>query len=228
MKNKKTAKQTNSKPSTQAHIPIAAVKDGVLVLKDSTLRMVLLVSSINFSLKSEDEQNAIISSYVSFLNALDFPLQIVAQSRKLQIQPYLNRLIESERTQTNELLRMQTADYRAFVEELVEIGQIMTKRFYVVVPYDPLSNKKKSWFARVKEVTRPAKSIILKEERFQKRREDIDRRVREVQTGLEGIGLAVVPLDTQALVELYYNTYNPELALSESLAKVEEIRIENT
>ena len=210
------------------HIPIAAVKDGVLVLKDGTLRSVLLVSSINFSLKSEDEQNAIISSYVSFLNSLDFPLQIVVQSRKLQIQPYLSRLIEAEHTQTNELLRVQTADYRAFVEELVEIGQIMTKKFYAVIPYDPLSNKKKGWFTRVKEVMRPAKSIILKEERFIKRKEDIAMRVREVMTGLEGIGLSVAELDTQALIELYYNTYNPEVALSESLDKIDKIQIDNT
>src|SRR5690348_6401520 len=101
MKTKKKSKM----PPTQAHLPIAEIKDGTVILKDGTLRTVLLVSSINFALKSEDEQNALISNYVGFLNSLNFPLQIVAQSRKLQIQPYLDNLIQIERTLTNELLK---------------------------------------------------------------------------------------------------------------------------
>src|SRR3989338_9251921 len=121
-------------PATQTYLPIAEIKDGTVLLKDGTLRAVLMVSSINFALKSEDEQNALISAYVGFLNSIDFPIQIVVQSRKLQIGPYLEKLGEIERAQTNELLKVQIADYRAFVTELIEIGQIMTKRYYVVVP----------------------------------------------------------------------------------------------
>src|SRR5690606_8228933 len=143
MKETKKKRKKPSRPSTQTHLPIAEIKDGVVILKDGTLRKVLMTSSINFALKSEDEQNALISSYVSFLNSLEFPIQIIVQSRKLQIKPYLAKLAELEKNQPKELLRIQIADYRAFVEELVDIGQIMTKKFYVVVPYDPLSNKKK-------------------------------------------------------------------------------------
>jgi hypothetical protein len=187
---------------------------------------VLLVSSINFSLKSEDEQNATISSYVGFLNSLDHPLQILVQSRKLQIKPYLENLFKMEREQTNELLRMQIADYRAFVAELVDIGQIMTKRFYVVVPYDPLSNKKKNFYARFKEVLKPALTVRVKEERFQQRKNDLDMRVRQVVSGLESMGLAVAQLDTQSLVELYYSSYNPDIALAEELGKLDELRID--
>src|SRR3989338_4007256 len=102
-------------PATQTYLPIAEIKDGTVLLKDGTLRSVLLVSSLNFALKSEDEQNAIISAYVGFLNSIDFPIQIVVQSRRLQIKPYLERLIKMELEQTNELLRIQTADYRSFV-----------------------------------------------------------------------------------------------------------------
>lgn len=220
-------RKNNSRPATQTHLPIAEIKDGVVVLKDGTLRAVLMTSSINFSLKSEDEQNALISSYVSFLNSIDFPLQIVVQSRQLQIKPYMEKLREVERQQANELLRVQTADYRAFVEELVQMGQIMTKKFYVIVPYDPMSNKRKSFFARFKEVLKPALTVRLKEKRFAERRADLDTRVRQVMQGLEGMSLQTVQLDTQALIELYYSTYNPDIAFAEQLQPVEQLQVEN-
>lgn len=226
MASAKKQKKGSQKPTTQQHLPIQEIRDGVVVLKDGSLRGVLLVSSINFSLKSEDEQNAIIASYVGFLNSIDHPLQIVVQSRQLQIQPYLDQLAKMEQEQQKELLRIQIADYRAFIGELVEIGEIMTKRFYVVVPYDPASNKRKSFWTRVKEVLRPIGSIRLKDSIFQSRKEELDGRVRQVQNGLQGIGLNVVQLDTQALIELYYSTYNPDIAFQEELAPVEQLQVE--
>jgi type IV secretory pathway VirB4 component len=224
MANKKST--TKKFPPTQTYLPIAEIKDGTVVLKDGTLRTVLLVSSINFALKSDDEQNALISSYVGFLNSLDFPIQVVMQSRKLQIQPYLDNLYKIEKELPNELLKIQIADYRAFVKELVEIGQIMTKRFYVVVPYDPLSNKKKGFVARFKEVMKPALTIRIKEERFQARKKDLDSRVRQVSGGLESMGLQIVQLDTQSLIELYYTSYNPDIAFAQELQNIEDIRID--
>lgn len=221
-------KTTKTKlPATQTYLPIAEIKDGTVLLKDGTLRTVLLVSSINFALKSEDEQNALISAYVGFLNSLDFPIQIVMQSRKLQIQPYLDNLYKIEKELPNELLKVQIADYRAFVAELVEIGQIMTKRFYVVVPYDPLSNKKKGFVARFKEVIKPAMTIRVKEERFRERKKDLDTRVRQVNGGLESMGLQVAELDTQSLIELYYTSYNPDIAFSQELQNIEELRVDD-
>ncbi|MFH1947396.1 MAG: TraC family protein [Candidatus Magasanikbacteria bacterium] len=228
MKSKKSEKQKSKHPSAQTYLPIAEIKDGVVILKDGTLRSVLMTSSINFSLKSEDEQNALISSYVSFLNSLDFPLQIVVQSRQLQIKPYLENLIKIEKGQPNELLRIQIADYRAFVAQLVDMGQIMTKKFYVLVPYDPASSRKKSFWSRFKEVLRPALTVRLKEERFQKRREELDQRVRRVIGGLQGMNLQVAQLDSQALIELYYSSYNPDTALSEQLQTVDDLQIENS
>ena len=226
-KSEKTTKRKKpSRPASQAHLPIAEIKENTIIMRDGTLRAVLMVGSINFALKSEDEQNALISSYVGFLNSIDFPLQIVSQSRKLQMKPYLEQLRQLEKQQANELLRIQIADYRAFVQELVEIGQIMTKRFYVVVPYDPLSNKKKSFWARFQEVLKPALTVRLKDERFRERRADLDSRLRQVSGGLEGMGLNVVELDTQALIELFYATYNPDIAFAEQLGKVGELRIE--
>ncbi len=205
-------------PSTQAHLPIAEIKDGVVVLKNGALRKVAIVSSINFALKSEDEQQAVISSYVGFLNSLDFPIQIVVQSRKLMIKPYIEKLKKMEAEMQNELLRVQIADYGSFIKELVDIGQIMTKRFYVVVPFDPASSKKsKGFFSRLTEVMKPAVTIRLKEERFQDRKKDLDMRMRQVSSGLQSMGLHVVELDTQALIEVYYSSYNPDIAFSEVL-----------
>lgn len=227
MKNKKVVKKNTSKPNTQTYLDIAEIRDGVVVLKDGTIRAVLITSSINFALKSEDEQNGTISAYVGFLNSLDFPVQICVQSRRLQIKPYLEKLVEREKIQSNELLRVQTADYRAFIEELVDIGKIMTKKYYVIVPYDPLSNKKKSFWARFKEVLKPAISLRLKDERFKQRKEDLDLRVRQVSSGLEGIGLQVAQLDTQSLIELYYNTYNPDISFAEQLGDIAKLQLED-
>ncbi len=226
MQNKKAAKNKAALPATQAHLPFAELKNDTVVMKDGTLRAVLMVSSINFALKNEDEQNAIVSSYVAFLNSLDHPLQVVIQSRELNIKPYLARLAEKEKEQTNELLRMQIADYRSFVSELVTLGNIMSKSFFVVVPYDPLSNKNKGFFARASEVINPAVTVKLKEERFLKRKYDLDMRVRQVEAGLKSMGLEVVQLDTQSLIELFYSTYNPDIALSEELPEINKLQVE--
>ncbi|MCF6276258.1 MAG: TraC family protein [Candidatus Magasanikbacteria bacterium] len=224
VKNKKSKK--SKKPASQSYLPIAQIKDGVVVLKDGTMRSVLLVSSINFALKSEDEQNALISSYASFLNSLEYPLQVVIQSRKLQIQPYIENLLKMQKEQTNELLKAQIGDYGSFISELVDIGEIMSKRFYVVVPYDPLSNKKKSFWSRFQEAVKPVTSIRLKGERFDKRKEDLSSRVRQVVSGLGSMGLQVAELDTQALVELYYSTYNPDIAYAQQLQDINKIQVE--
>lgn len=222
-----TKQKKSQLPSTQKYLEIAEIKDGAVVLKDGTLRAVLLVSSVNFALKSEDEQTALVNGYVGFLNGLDFPLQIVIQSRKLNIDNYLERLDTAQREQTNELLRAQIADYRSFVNELVDIGEIMSKRFYVVVPFDPLSNKKKSFWTRLQEVFSPAKTLKLKEERFQQRRNDLDMRVRQIEGGLASMGLDIARLDTQGLIELYYTVYNPDTFMVQKMGVVSDLRVEN-
>lgn len=212
--------------ASRARLDIAEIREDSVILKDGTLRAVLLVSSINFALKSEDEQNAIIAAYVSFLNALEFPLQIVIQSRKLNIDGYLGKLKQAEKEQTNELLKIQIADYREYVKELVEMGDIMSKRFYVTIPYDPLSDKRKGFWSRFGEVLRPGAALRLGSETFKRRRRDLFARVEHVQMLLSGMGLTSVILDTQSLIELYYNIYNPEIAETEKLADVDKIQVE--
>lgn len=214
--------------STQKYLDFSEIKDNTVIMKDGTLRSVLLVSSINFSLKSEDEQNATIAAYVSFLNSIEFPLQMVIQSRKLNIEPYIEALKTREREQTNELLRAQIVDYREFVQELVELSDIMSKRFYVVVPYIPGKVETKTFMSRVTAIVSPAKVLSVKEEKFKQHKELLDKRVEHVMAGLGGMGLNSVRLDTQSLIELYYTTYNPESAGQEKMTNVEDLRIANT
>ncbi len=226
MKNQQAAKKKSAISSAQQHLPFAEIKSDTIVMKDGTMRVVLMVPSINFALKNEDEQNAIVSAYVSFLNSIDHPLQIVIQSRELFIKPYLERLAKKEREQTNDLLRMQIADYRSFVAQLVEMGEIMSKQFYVIVPYDPLSNKKRGFFSRLGEVVNPAVTVKLKEERFAKRKYDLDQRVRQIESGLKSMGLETVRLDSQSLIELFYSTYNPDISFSEHLPQIGQMQVE--
>jgi hypothetical protein len=212
--------------STQQYLDIAEIKDNTVVMKDGTLRAVLLVSSINFALKSEDEQNAVIDSYVRFLNNLSFTLQIVIQSRELDIDNYLNYLKAKEKEQTNKLLKIQTADYIQYIKELTSLGKIMNKRFFVIVTYNPLTDKRKNFFSLIAESLKPATIIKLKEKTFKNYQEMMDRRVESVLGGLESMGVSVARLDTQSLIELYYKTYNPETSKNQELVEVEKIRVE--
>lgn len=212
--------------STQKYLDIAEIKENTVIMRDGTLRAVLLVSSINFALKSEDEQDAIISSYVSFLNNIDFPLQIVIQSREMNIENYINSLKQKEKEQTNELLKIQTAEYTQYVVELIAMSKIMSKRFYVVIPYDPISDKHRGFVSSVMDAFKPAMLIKMKEDVFSRRRAYLTARIDRVMSGLASIGLNAAELDTQSLIELYYNTYNPTTAGNQKLVDVRELRIE--
>ena len=211
--------------STQQYLDIAEFREDTVIMRDGTLRAILLVASINFALKSEDEQNAIISAYVGFLNNIDFPLQIVIQSRELNIDNYLTFLRQKEKEQTNELLKMQTAEYLQYVSELISLGKIMNKKFYMVVSYNPLSDKQKGFFSKFIESLKPVSIIKMKEERFKKRRLELTRRSENVIGGLASMGVNAVPLDTQSLIELFYNTYNPETSASQKLVDIKDLRL---
>jgi len=162
--------------STQKYLSISEIKNDCVVLKNGTLCSVVLVSSINFALKSEEEQKAVIQNYVQFLNTLENPLQILIQSRPFNIKPYLSYLDDMKKKQHNELLKSQTADYIDFVKELVDLGEIMTRRFYIVVPYNPLGDKKRNFFARMSDIFKIAAIVKHKKGKFEKYRENLFRR----------------------------------------------------
>ena len=222
-KNKRPPKVT---ASTQDYLNIAEIRDDTVVLKAGVMRAVLLVSSINFALKSDEEQEAVIQGYITFLNSIDFPIQISVQSRQLNIDGYLEELKKRESQQTNELLRMQTAEYRRYVEELVSLGEIMSKRFYLVVPYEPAQDKKKGLLHRLGELFAPAQVIKLNEEKFRSYKLSLDKRVDQVMSGLLSFGISSAQLDTQSLIELYYNTYNPATAKNQKLPDVDKLQVD--
>ena len=195
-------------------------------MKDGTLRAVLMVSSINFALKSQDEQQATIQSYMQFLNGLEYPIQIVIQSRKMNVDKYIESLIEQEGKIDNELLKAQIRDYRAFVGDLVELGEIMEKRFYVVVPYNPSTDQRRGFFSRLSSAVTPASVIKLSQKQFKDRRQSLMQRVNIIQGGLTGMGLKSVLLDSQSLIELYYTVYNPDVYDTEKLTDINSLRVE--
>lgn len=219
-------KANKSTPSTQEFLQIAEIRDDTIIMKDGSLRAVLLVSSVNFALKSEDEQNAIIAAYVSFLNLLESPLQIVIQSRKLDLDQYLEFLKELEEKQKNDLLKIQTTEYRQYISELVELGNIMTKRFYVVVPYSVFGEKKRSFWQRLNDLLYPASAIRINQKVFLQRQKDLFIIVDRIITGLASMGLRSQVLDTQALIELFYNTYNPTISRNQKLQDLNKLMVE--
>lgn len=205
----KTSGGGKSAESTQKYLNISAVKEDTLVLKDGSVRAVVAVSSTNFSLKSEDEQQALMASYQAFINSLDFPVQILIHSRVLDIDAYLEKLRTLASGQTNELLRIQMNEYIEFVAKLVEFSSIMSKTFYVIVPYSsgPITD---SWFSKAKRIFNPPAAISRKQEDFEKSKDELDKRVLHVVSGLSGMGLRSIRLNTEELVELLYMSYNFE------------------
>lgn len=224
----KNTQKSNNKPqnSTQKYLDIASIQQDMVLLNDGTVRAVLLVSSINFDLKSEDEQQAIISAYVGFLNTLNHPLQVVIQSRPLNIDEYLERLKAQEKEHTNELLRMQIADYRQFITELLTLEKIMSKKFFVIVPYSEVGNTKKGFTKRIGAIFSTAKIVKLSRKKFEEVSKELDQSCNAIQVGLQSLGLNAQRLDTQALVELYYNSYNPDLFQKQPLENINKLNIE--
>ncbi len=193
--------------STQAYLDIAEIKEGTIVMKDGSLRAVLVVSSVNFSLKSADEQNALIATYQNFLNALEFSIQILMQSRKLDIHSYLDKLRAVMQQQTNELLRMQTQEYIEYIGKLIEFASIMNKTFYIIVPLTTAAVKT-GVMSKITGLFSPSKQISGHAIEFERGREELSKRVNQVASGLGSMGLKSLVLSTEELVELMYNSYN--------------------
>ncbi|HRY63667.1 MAG TPA: hypothetical protein P5267_03650 [Patescibacteria group bacterium] len=219
----------NAKPKmpTQNYIDIAEIHDDVVLMKDNTLVAVLLVASINFDLKSAEEQNAIIQGYISFINSISFTVQIVIQSRELNIDGYLERLKVKEKEQTNELLKIQIKEYSQYIKELVELGDIMSKRFYVVIPYNPQEGlKKQGLLAKAFNSFQAVNIVNVRREKFLKYKLELNRRIELVASGLSSMMVNSQQLDTQSLIELFYNTYNPDISEQQQLTEVGKLQVE--
>lgn len=196
-----------SAKSSQDFIPIKEIRDGVVVLKDNSIRGVVMTSSINFALKSADEQQAIIFQFQNFLNSINFSIQIFAESRRLDIRPYIALLEKVEGDQENELLKVQTKEYIEFIKSFTSSVNIMTKTFFIVVSYVPaIIQNKEGLFSMF---SKGADAERQRSENFEENRTQLLQRMEVVMAGLTRMGVRAVPLGTEELVELYYKLFNP-------------------
>ena len=195
--------------STQQLLEIEDVREGVIILKNKALRGVIMASSLNFALKSEEEQTAIIYQFQNFLNSLDFSIEIVVQSRRLNITGYLDKLKELEKEQEIELLKIQTAEYQKFIKDLIAGGAIMSKNFFVVVPFTLIEIP---GLRAAKGPLAKQPTTLFSEERFQQAKSQLWQRMEFVALGLRRCGLQCIPLNTPELIELFWSLYHPEEA----------------
>jgi len=195
--------------STQQLLEIEQIREGVILLRNKAIRGVIMVSSLNFALKSGEEQSAIIYRFQNFLNSLDFSLEITVQSRRLNITGYLDKLKELEKKQENELLKMQTAEYQKFIRDLITGGAIMAKNFFVTVPF---TLGEIPGMKAVKGIFKTQATSSLTEEQFQRCKSQLWQRMEFVALGLRRCGLQCAPLNTSELIELFWSLYHPEEA----------------
>lgn len=210
----------NAKPqkgaSTQEHLPFTAVFQDTLILKDGNYRQILLVSSINFGLKSEEEQNAILYAYQSFLNSLTFPVQILTQSRQIDLTDYIANLKQKTYQQRNELIRYQTREYLDFVQRLIQVANIMDKKFFIVIPHIK-TDIKTGFFA-------PKHGYLqVSLQEFEKIKIDLQQKADVVSQGLSSLGLKTAKLTTEQIIELLYASYNITQSLRKKIQNSEEL-----
>ena len=204
-----TAKPSNK--STQDFVPVSEVRDGIIVLKDKSLRAVLLASSINFALKSEDEQTAFIVQFQNFLNSLDFSCEIFVQSRMLDIRPYIATLEVAYKAQLDDLMRIQIREYIEFIKSFTEAANIMTKNFFVVVPYSPAAISLSGAGNLASKLPFGHKNASAEDvnRTFGEQVSQMEQRVAIVQQGLVRCGVRTVQLGTEEAIELMYKLFNP-------------------
>ena len=196
--------------ATQEFVPIKEVRDGIVILKDGSLRVLLMASSINLALKSQDEQQAIINQFQNFLNSLEFTVEFSIQSRSLDIRPYIALLEERYGKELDDLMKIQIREYIAFIKDFTERANIMTKNFFIVVPYDPaLIARGGGGVLGAFLPSSGAKAAVVQDEQFEQYRMQLEQRVAVVEQGLVRTGVRVVKLGTEEVIELFYKLFNP-------------------
>ncbi len=223
-------RKRSSAATTQRFLPVAEIHENAVVLKNGGLRAILEVEALNFNLKSETEQQGIISGYGSFVNSLTFPVQISIRSTKTNIDDYLATVKKTGEAQKSPLLQQQATSYVAFMQKLIEVADIMEKRFYVVIPLDHTMRKKtliEQFFEWIHVDDSSAKALSRNRE-FPALLKQLNERVELVNTGLTNIGLRARRLTTQDLIELLYKVYNPKTSQIEKLPKDGLLQVETT
>ncbi len=206
---------TNTKVKSQAtqdFVPLKEVRDGIVVLKDGSLRAVLMASSINLALKSQDEQQAVIGQFQNFLNSLEFSVQFFVESRELDIRPYIALLEDRYVKELDDLMKIQIREYIAFIKDFTERANIMSKNFFIVVPYDPALVARGGGVGGALSnllSTGPSTAAVLTDEQFEQYRTQIEQRISVIEQGLVRTGVRVVTLGTEEVIELFYKLFNP-------------------
>lgn len=215
------------KPSTQDTMLIAEIRDGIVVMRDGSLRAVIMASAINFDLMSASERDGVEYAYQSFLNSMHFPVQIVIKSQKIDLDSYIARLQQLRTEQDNDLLALLMDDYISNIKALIEEVNIMDKQFYVVVPFFPpaLANmKSKNIATGLAGVFKKQTITTLGENDFNMFKEELAQRVQLVASGLAQMGVRNIPLNTQELIDLYYASYNPDVAQNQKLVDAAQLQ----
>lgn len=218
--------------STQNTLEIAEIRDGVVIMHDGSFRSVIMVKSINFDLMSPEERESVEFSYQGFLNSLYFPVQIFVRSQKVDIGPYIDKLDKIRAEHDNMLLALLMEDYLAYITDLAHQTNIMDKRFYVVVPYFPIVDvqkaltQSKNFFSGLKALfDSKEEHVTINEADLNKAKDELRNRVQAVLAGLQQSGIQGLPLDTQELIELYYDTYNPDTATRQQLKNFNDLTV---
>ena len=199
---------TQNIKKTQSFVSVKEIRDGVVILNDNSMVSILMTSSLNFALKSSDEQQAILLQFQNFLNSLESSIQIFVQSKKLDIRPYLALMQNRRKEQTNELIKIQTKEYIEFIKNFTDNTNIMSKNFFIVVVYKPAVIKTKGTinklFSNKKTINKNEKGSVFEENRTQ-----LEQRVGVIEQGLTRTGLRLAQLGTEEVVELLYKIFNP-------------------
>jgi type IV secretory pathway VirB4 component len=211
--------------STQNTLLISEIKDGVVIMRDGSLRGVILGSAVNFDLMNTQEQEAVEYAYQGFLNSLHFPVQITIKSLKIDLTSYLEKLSALRGEQPNELLGALMDDYIANIKALVEEVNIMDKQFYVIVPFFPptVEEKKIGLVEGVRSSFEPTPIITVTEEEFHQYKQELSQRMALVASGMTQMGIRAISLGTQELVDLYYSWYNPDVAENQKLIDINQL-----
>ncbi len=216
----------NTSKSTQNSLLITEIKDGVVVMKDGSLRGVILGSAINFDLMSSQEQDAVEFAFQGFLNSLHFPIQIVIKSQKIDLDGYIEKLHGLRSEQSNDLLGLLMDDYIANIRALVDEVNIMDKQIYVVVPFFPpvTTAKTVSLISGIQAALQPTPVITVTEDDFKQYKQELSQRMSQVSSGLSQMGIRAIALGTQELIDLYYSWYNPDVAVNEKLIDASQLQ----
>ncbi len=228
-KNSVKSSSKNKFASTQMYLKVSEIHDDTVVLKNGGIRAVLKTSSLNLNLKSEEEQNAVIYSYQNFLNALEFPIQIVVRSKKLDLEHYIEKMKKIGVAQKNPLLQKQTFDYVDYISRLVEYADIMAKEFYVIVPQDPITEENRGFVKSFLEAIFPEDSagkIQTRHHQFDGLKKKLSQRVNIIRSGLENCGLQVEVLNTEKLINLFYESYNPLTSRAQKVGSSDALALE--